>query len=395
MHDDHAPQLHTIVIGGGQAGLAVAHALQTRLVAARHHASDTSRLPDAWMRTEASLLPAEPLVLEARDRLGDVWRDRWDSLALFTPARHDGLPGLGFPAPPNSMPGKDAVAAYHQSYADRWGINIRTGTLVSRVNATPDGWQVTIAGPAGGPIAGPAVFLTENVVVATGSHTVPHVPAIADQLDSSITQLHTADYRRPSQLDDGPVLVVGAGTSGAQIARELAHTRPVTLAGRPTPHVPAAALRYAGGAYWRFINDVLTRSTPLGRRAAVGFTQRGAPLIGISPRDIEAAGVARVGRIERVDEGWPVTEDGQRLRPSTIVWATGYHPDFEFIDGLPLRQDGWPDQDRGVLPDLPGLYFVGLPFQYALTSALIGGVGRDAEYVADHIVHRSGSRLPA
>ncbi|HEX9228358.1 MAG TPA: hypothetical protein VF885_17290 [Arthrobacter sp.] len=191
---------------------------------------------------------------------------------------------------------------------------------------------------------------------------------------------------------------MGAGTSGSEIALELSASHRVLLAGRPTPHVPDPLFRYAGEAYWGFIHHVLTLRTPIGRKVAAGFHQRGAPLIRISAKDLERAGVVRVPRRTgtaggqptfdggRFDSGTP--DGGSPAAVQTVIWATGYRPDLDWIEGLQLPASGWPDTQRGAVPGMPGLYFVGMPFQYALTSGVIGGVDRDAQYVVKQIARR-------
>lgn len=345
----------TVVIGGGQAGLAVGRELGARGL--------------------------DCLILEANAHVGDSWQARWDSLCLFTPAEHDGLPGLPFPAPKGSFPTKGEVAAYLRRYVDVHGLTVRPGTRVTALTGVEDGWRVETSG---------GTFIARNVVVATGTNSHPQIPQFAAGLDPSILQLHSSTYRNPASVPPGDVLVVGAGTSGAEIALELAPTHRVSLAGRPTVHVPDLILRRAGGLYWRFVHHVLTRGTPIGRKAAAGFGSRGAPLIRISMRSLETAGVTRLPRVSGVSEGWPLLADGGVARVGSIVWATGYRPDFGWIDDLPVRADGWPVEERGVVASRPGLYFVGIPFQYALTSGLIGGVGRDATWVADRIAILAG-----
>ncbi|HZK58915.1 MAG TPA: NAD(P)/FAD-dependent oxidoreductase [Cryobacterium sp.] len=351
----------TVVIGGGQAGLAAGRELAARGL--------------------------DYLILEASPRLGDSWRRRWDSLRLFTPAEHDGLPGLGFPAPRGTFPSKDEVATYLESYAGAQGLAVRLGTRVTGLSRVGDGWQIEAA--PGSPAARNALaenVLANNVIVATGTNAAPRVPPFAADLDDGIPQLHSSEYRNPGQVPPGDVLVVGAGTSGSEIALELAGSHRVFIAGRPTVHVPDVFLQGAvGGLYWRFVNSVLTRDTPMGRKAAAGFEKRGAPLIRISMDRLDAVGVTRLPRVEGVARGRPVVAGGRRLGVAGVIWATGYRPELGWIDGLPLGSGGWPEQERGVVTGMPGLYFLGIPFQYALTSGLIGGVGRDAAYIADRI----------
>jgi putative flavoprotein involved in K+ transport len=229
-----------------------------------------------------------------------------------------------------------------------------------------------------------------TVVVATGANPRPRIPHFRSPLSADIVQMHSGEYRNPEALPDGDVLVVGAGTSGAQIALELSRTHAVRIAGRPTPHVPDLVLRRAGAAYWFLVDSVLTRDTPVGRKAAQGFMTRGAPLISVSMKDLTDAGVTPVGRVVDVVDGGLGLADGPTVHPATVLWATGYRPDFGWIDQLACDPYGWPLQRRGVAQGAPGLFFLGVPFQYAQTSALIGGVGRDASYIADRITGGDG-----
>ena len=339
--------IDTVVVGAGQAGLA--------------------------MGRELAMRGGGFAILDERAAVGDVWRARWESLRLFTPAAHSALPGMPFPGPAARFPTRSEAADYFAAYAARFGLPIRQGAAVERVSAGSDGFLLdTTAGP----------LTARRVVIAVGSNQHPMIPGFSRDLDPGIAQLHSAEYRAPASVGRGPVLVVGAGTSGMQLAIELADTHPVTIAGRPTAHVPDVVLRRAPAAYWAFANSVLTRSTPIGRKVAGVFHDRGAPLIGISVRDLDRAGVRRVGRIAAVASGRPVSEGGEPIETETVLWATGYRPDFSWIDGIAVDGHGWPITRRGVVEGMPGLYFLGLPFQYALTSGLIGGVGRDAAYLA-------------
>ncbi|MFU8946890.1 flavin-containing monooxygenase [Mycetocola zhadangensis] len=340
----------TIIIGAGQAGLAAAHALEQRSV--------------------------DCLILDRTTQIGSTWRERWDSLRLFTPAAHDGLPGLPFPARSSSLPRKDDVADYLVRYAATVSAPVSLATAVTRVYRTDAGFIVeTSSGQRE----------AASVILATGTHPVPLTPELAGDLTPGIVQIHSAQYRNPDGVPSGKVLVVGSGTSGIQIALDLAKTHDVTVAGRPTAHIPDAIFRYAGGAYWAFAHRVLTTATPIGRKVAATFHDRSAPLISVSPQDLDVAGVRRVGRIVSAKDGQPITESGEVLAPNTVIWATGYRPGLDWIDDLPVNRHGWPVSNRGVIDALPGLYTVGFPFQFGLTSGLIGGVGRDAAYVADAI----------
>src|SRR5919197_611027 len=350
-HD--AERYETVIIGGGQAGLATGYQL--------------------------AKLGRSFVILEADRRIGDVWRRRWDSLHLFTPARHDGLPGWRFPAKGWSFPSRDAMADYLEAYAARFGLPVRTGMPVDRVSGDGDGgYVVTAAGRR---------FEADNVVVATGAFKVPTVPAFAAQLDPGVVQLHSSDYRGPSQLRDGGVLVVGAGNSGAEIALESAGAHQVWLSGREVGALPFRI----GGLPSRLLLERLGPrggvSPGVGREKPVGRGEWG-------PAEITAAGVERAGRVAGVKDGLPVLEDGRVLEVANVVWSTGFHHDVSWID-LPGLGDGEPPHRRGVVDGQPGLYLVGLHFLYAMSSAMIQGAGRDAEHVARHIAARVPSARPA
>jgi putative flavoprotein involved in K+ transport len=361
-----AERYETVIIGGGQAGLATGYHL--------------ARLGRSFV------------ILEADRRVGDVWRRRWDSLHLFTPARHDGLPGWKFPAKGWSFPSRDDMADYLEAYAARFDLPVRAGMPVDGVAGDGDGgYVVTAAGHR---------FEADNVVVATGAYQVPTIPALASQLDPGIVQLHSSDYRDPSQLRDGGVLVVGAGNSGAEIALESAGAHRVWLSG---PEVGALPFRM-GGLPSRLLLErlvlrvlfhrVLTVKTPMGRRMWTQRASRGTPLIRIRPREIPAAGIERVARVAGVRDGLPLLEDGRVLEVTNVVWSTGFHYDFSWID-VPGLGGGEPPHRRGVVDGQPGLYLVGLHFLYAMSSAMIQGAGRDAEHVARHIAARVRGARPA
>jgi putative flavoprotein involved in K+ transport len=351
-----AERYETVIIGGGQAGLATGYHL--------------ARLGRSFV------------ILEADRRIGDTWRRRWDSLHLFTPARHDGLPGWRFPAPSWSFPSRDDMADYLEAYAARFDLPVRTGTPVDRVAGGGDGgYVVTAAGRR---------FEADNVVVATGAYQMPAIPAFASQLDPGIVQLHSSDHRRPSQLGEGGVLVVGAGNSGAEIAIESTGAHQVWLAGPGTGNIP---FRIEGLAsrllLYRLVlrvlfHRVLTVNTPMGRRMRKVLSSKGTPLIRIRPWEITDADVERVGRVAGVHDGLPVLEDGRVLQVANVVWSTGFHHDFSWID-LPAVGDEEPAHQRGVVDGQPGLYLVGLHFLYAMSSAMIHGAGRDAEHIAARV----------
>jgi putative flavoprotein involved in K+ transport len=349
----------TVVIGGGQAGLALGYHLQQRGVPF--------------------------VILDENDAVGDAWRKRWDNLRLFTPARYSGLPGMAFPGAAGAYPTKDEAADYLAAYAVRFKLPIRNGVTVERVSRAADRFHVSSGGE---------VLAASNVVVATGDYHHPRVPAFAAQLQSSIVQLHSSAYRNRSQLRSGPALVVGAGNSGAEIAMELARHHQVWLSGPDTGQEPTRA----GSVPDRLLTPIIwlmaTRMTvrnALGRRLRDHFVDppRGIPLGRVRRRDMIAAGIERVPRTIGVKDGQPLLDDGRVLEAANIIWCTGYTPDFSWLNvSFPTTRYGYPIHVRGVVEAVPGLYFVGLLFLYSLSSALLGGVGRDAKYIADQIAER-------
>jgi putative flavoprotein involved in K+ transport len=280
------------------------------------------------------------------------------------------------------------MADYLEGYATRFELPVHLGTRVTHVQRGSDGFRIdTAAGE---------VWRAGVVVLATGGHQAPQVPELAAQIAPSIRQLHSSAYREPSQLADGDVLVVGAGNSGAEIAIEAAMAGHRTcLAGRSTGHIPARAYVFNGRIMMFLARHLLTRDTPLGRRMAPLVLSRGGPLIRLTPDDIVRAGVTRVGRVTGVEDGLPVIEGEGPLAVGTIVWATGYQPDFGWVEPPIVDAEGHIRQERGVALDVPDLYFVGQPFQTGFTSALIDGAGRDAARVGREIAERLATGVAA
>jgi putative flavoprotein involved in K+ transport len=238
--------------------------------------------------------------------------------------------------------------------------------------------------------AGARRYEADSVIVATGPFQRPRVPAVAARLAPTIHQLHSSQYRGPFDLPDGPVLVVGAGNSGAQIALELARFRKVWLAGRETGHLPRRLLGRDLFDWLAPLSSRLTMETRLGRRLRDRARRGGDPLVGIPERSLAAAGVARVGRVDDERGGLPLC-GSEALQPRVIVWCTGFAPDYGWIELPVLDGDGHPRHRRGVATDVDGLYFVGLRFQHRMSSSLLGGVGRDAEYVVEHVARRAAA----
>ena len=357
----------TVVVGGGQAGLAVGYHLTRR---------------------------GHPcVILDANERIGDSWRKRWPSLRLYSPARLDGLPGMPFPAPPRSFPSGLEMADYLEAYAQKFALPVRSGVAVDGLETNGDGYVV---------LAGERRFAADNVVVATGvfQHDHPVIPEFAAELDPRIRQLHSADYRSPAQLQDGAVLVVGAAHSGGDIAYEAARAGHRTLlSGRDTGQIPfnieGRGARFVFPVL-RFVwSRIVTVSTPIGRKAKTKIRTHGGPLLRVKRRDLEAAGVERVlERTVGVEDGRPVLADGRVVDVANVIWCTGFRNEYGWIRlPLPMDADGFPEQERGAVPSSPGLYFVGLPFLHSFASMLVIGAGRDGKRVAKHILsHGSNGR---
>jgi putative flavoprotein involved in K+ transport len=349
-------RIETLVIGGSQAGLAVGYHLQRR------------GLPF--------------VIVDEHARVGDAWRNRWDALRLFTPARYSGLPGMPFPGSPSRYPTKDETADYLEIYAHRFALPVRTGIKVDRLSIAGDRFEA---------FCGAEVLSARNVVVATGAYHHPRIPVFAANLDDGIVQLHSSEYRNRAQVRAGGVLVVGAGNSGAEIAIEIAAHHRTWLSGPDTGQEPTSAGSIPDRLFTPIVWLMATRLTVrsrMGRKLRDHFLDppRGIPLGRVRRKDIVAAGIERVGRTTGVRDGYPMLEDGRVLKTSNVIWCTGYTPDFNWIDLPILTRHGFPIQDRGIIESVPGLYFIGLLFLFSLSSALIGGVGRDAEYIVDHIV---------
>lgn len=344
-----------VIIGGGQAGLAAGYHLS------RHD--------------------IDFVILDANARVGDSWRQRWDGLQLFTPAKYSALPGLSFPGDPYRLPNKDDVADYLEWYAHIHDLPVRNGVKVGRMTRVDGMYRVETNG---------STFEADSVIVATGPFHTPAIPAVSARLSGEIVQLHSSGYRNPAQLPEGPALVVGAANSGAQIAMELAKSRQVYLAGRSVGSLPR---RILGRDLFDWLYATVMRpgaDSFAGRRIRARVLGSTDALIGFSEGDIARAGVVRTGRVEGTRGGLPMLDGGRALDVRGVVWATGFRPDFRWIELPILDERGFPVHERGVVAGQPGLFFVGLRFQYRLNSSLVGGVGADAEYVARSVMARYG-----
>lgn len=342
--------IETIVIGGGQAGLSIGYRLGQQ---GREYA-----------------------ILDANPRVGDPWRNRWDSLLLFTPARYAGLPGMKFPAKGDTFVGKDEMADYLETYATVNQLSVHLGVRVQRVSH--DGERYVVE-------TGDRTLYADNVVVAMAAFQVPKVPGFAADLSPSIVQMHSTEYRNPGQLQPGPALVVGLGNSGADIGIEVARTHETYIAGTESSHVPFRIEPWFGRNVLvrivRFVMvNVLNTSTPIGRKVRPKAINKAAPLVRVKPKDLAAVS-ERVGRIGGVIDGRPVLEDGRVLDVTNVIWCTGFERGFPWVDLPIFDEQGRPRHERGVVTELPGLYFCGLDFQHSIWSETTTGEVKDGGYI--------------
>jgi putative flavoprotein involved in K+ transport len=347
MHDNDAKRHDVIVVGGGQAGLAIGYFLAQQ--------------------------GRDFTILEAATEPAAAWRERWDSLKLFTPARYNALPGRAFPGDPDRYPGRDDVVAYLSDYARDLDLPVELGRRVRAIRKADGGYLVELDERA---------YAADQVVVATGPFQIPFVPAMADELDDEVVQLHSTSYRSPHSVPEGRVLVVGGGNTGFQIAEELSALREVHLSigSRQTP-LPQRIL--GRDLFWYLEATGLIRKTTesrIGRRLSGRDT-----LIGSTPRRLRRKhGVVLHGRAVSAAGSTVYFGDETQVEVDGIVWATGFEVDHSFIDAPIFDSAGRLVHQRGVT-ESPGLYFLGLSWQHTRGSALLGWIKDDAQYIANQI----------
>ena len=335
-----------VVVGAGQAGLAMGYFLK-------------------WQRRQF-------LITEAGS-IASAWRERWESLTLFTPRRYSGLPGLPFPGAPDGYPTRDEVVAYLEEYAERFELPVEEHAPVRSLTAEDGRFVLDVDGKA---------ITADQVVVATGPFQTPYVPDVAERLAPEVFQTHATGYRKPADIPGGTVLVVGGGNTGFQIAKELSSTHEVVLAvGSRQKPLPQRLLRR--DLFWWLTKSRLFNATVesrLGRRLKTRET-----LIGSSPRELRRRyGVELKPRVVDANGRRVRFEDGSELEVDAVLWATGYRQDYSWIQLPVFDQDRRLRHRRGIT-DVPGLYFLGLTWQHTRGSALIGWVKDDAEFIAEQI----------
>ena len=356
--------LDVLIVGAGQAGLSLGY----------HLAQRGYRF----------------LLVDAAPEIGHAWSARWDSLRLFSPAQYDALPGMDFPAPADTYPTKEQVADYLVEYASRFSLPVLLDAAVTRLERSEERFVVhTTRGTQ----------RARQIVVATGPFQRPMIPALAATLSPDVVQLHSADYRNVSQLPGGPVLVVGAGNSGMQIAEEIAQHHDVTLAvGAKSPELPQRLL--SKDLFW-WLTKLGAMKKTADSRIARRMRARGDIVIGSSLKALRRHGVAVRPRVTASAPEGVTFADGERMAPRAVVWATGFRSDYSWIDVPGLLVEGEVAHRRGVT-EVPGLYFLGLTWQHTRGSALLGFVKEDAAWIADRLEERraghdvrqpTGSRL--
>jgi putative flavoprotein involved in K+ transport len=357
-HDSSDQHLDVAVIGGGQAGLAIGHFL-----------SQQGR---------------RFVILERANEIAPAWRERWDSLTLFTPRRYSALPELPFPGDPDGYPNRDEVIAYLEHYAESFGLPVELNSDVKELDRGGDeGFRLEVGGRA---------ITADQIVVATGPFQTPYVPKLKEKLSSDLFQTHAVGYRQPGAVPTGTVLVVGGGNTGFQIARELSATHRVVLSiGSQQKPLPQRVL--GRDLFWwlsktRLLNK--TVDSRLGRKLAMRDT-----LIGSSSGEMtKRHGVQLKPRLVDAEGRQVRFEDGGELEVEAVIWATGYRSDYSWIKLPILGEDGRVRHRRGVT-DVPGIYFLGLTWQHTRGSALIGFIKDDAEFIAEKIAQYEQSKEPA
>ncbi len=356
-YDGSAQHLDVAVIGGGQAGLAIGYFL-------RQHGYGL-------------------VILERASEVAPAWRERWDSLTLFTSRRYSALPGLPFPGDPDGYPTRDEVIGYLEHYAETFELPVELKSEVKKLERSEDGrFRLELDR---------RTITADQVVVAAGPFQTPYVPKLVEKLAGDVFQTHAVGYRRPDEVPQGTVIVVGGGNTGFQIAKELSATHKVVLSvGTRQKPFPQRVL--GRDLFWWLTKARIldkTVESRLGRKLSTRDT-----LIGSSPRELKKRyGVEVKPRVVDADGRTVRLEDGSELEVDAVIWATGYRADYSWIKLPTFDEDGRLRHRRGVT-DVPGLYFLGLTWQHTRGSALIGWVKDDADFIAERIAEYQQSKAP-
>lgn len=341
-------QYNTIVIGAGQAGLAIGYYLKQKSLSF--------------------------LIIDSKSRVGDSWRQRYDSLTLFTPRSHNALPGMNVEGAQNGYSTKDELADYLEGYSSHYNLPVQLDTAV--INLFKENKLFHLVTTKGD-------YVAENIVIATGPFQKPFVPDIEKEVAKDIFQIHAAHYKNPSQLKEGTTLIVGAGNSGVQIATEVAESRDVYLSvGKRMKFLPYTLLNRS--IFWWF--QVLGISKATIHSKLGQFMKKNDPIIGKEIKPLLNNGaVKRVSKVLKADGKSLICENGEKVQPENIIWATGYYNDYEWIK-IPnlIDKNNNVIHDRGITRE-KGIYFLGLSWQYRRGSALLLGVGEDAKFLSTHI----------
>ncbi|MGB1263497.1 MAG: flavin-containing monooxygenase [Cognaticolwellia sp.] len=338
-----------IIVGAGQAGLAMAYQLK-----------------------QAN---ANFLVLDSEHEIGASWLKRWDSLKLFTPTEFNHLPGMAFPAAKGHYPDKYDVANYFKAYVEQFSLPIQLATTVLKVTKSNHQFDVQCADKS---------YQCKQIVIASGPFHTPFIPPCHHSLSADIKQIHSRDYRNPEQLLPGDTLVVGAGDSGFQILQEIAHhnaQRQVFFSGSTNSFTIPQEFLGKTLWWWFKLLGVLSANkyTWLGKK----IQQKMQPVIGIDIKSLlSRSNVTAVGHTLDGNENTLVCQHATLTSVKNIVWSTGFRPDFSWLESLELDKQGYPVNYRGV-SNTKGMYFVGLPWMHTRGSATLGGVYKDVDYLID------------
>ncbi|OIQ21901.1 NAD(P)/FAD-dependent oxidoreductase [Lacinutrix sp. MedPE-SW] len=339
-----------VIIGGAQAGLAIAYHLKK--------------------------MNKKFIVLDGESEIGASWLNRWDSLKLFTPTEYNHLPGLPFNAPKGHYPSKVEVANYFKKYVDTFNIPVQLNTLVTKINKTEKGFEISYNNEQ---------LIANNVIVATGPFHIPYTPPCHTKIDNSVLQMHSNYYKNVKQLQDGDTLVVGGGDSGYQILNEISKDKTRTVYFSGDTKVKSLPQQFLGKTLWWWFTKIgflsYNKYSWIGKKIN-SSTQ---PVIGTDVKEIlSRENVISVGRTKDALNQEIIFESTKISTIKNVIWSTGYRPNFKWINGLELDADGYPKNYRGV-SNIDGLYFIGLPWMFTRGSATLGGVSKDASYLANVI----------